>query len=409
MTQVSIDEEVRMIMRGVEELHSEDELREAVARCRKTGQPLKIKYGCDPSAPDIHLGHVVVLRKLLTFQQLGHTVQFLIGDFTARIGDPTGRTATRPPLSEEQIAENSATYQEQVFSILDRARTEVVYNSHWLGKMTPVEIVKLCSSYTVARMLERQDFKNRYTKNTPIRIHEFLYPLFQGYDSVVLEDDIEIGGSDQLFNIMVGRELMKDNAQKPQIALTMPILEGLDGRDKMSKSLGNYIGISDAPNEMFGKVMSIPDTLISRYFTLLTDVPLEEIRGLEMEMHWGTVNPRDIKARLGKAIVSFFYDAAQAEAAESEFRKVFAQKELPTDMPVARIPAGDLENGALPLVNLIAAAGLAASKGEARRLIRQKAVSLDGDIITGETSLVAVRPGMVLKVGKRRFATLDIS
>ena len=409
MIQVSIDEEVKMIMRGVEELHSEDELREAVKKSRDTGNPLKIKYGCDPSAPDIHLGHVVVLRKLLTFQQLGHTVQFLIGDFTARIGDPTGRTATRPPLSEEQIIENSATYQEQVFSILDRNRTEVVYNSHWLGKMTPVEIVRLCSSYTVARMLERQDFKNRYTSNTPIRIHEFLYPLFQGYDSVVLEDDIEIGGSDQLFNIMVGRELMKDNSQKPQIALTMPILEGLDGRDKMSKSLGNYIGISDSPNDMFGKVMSIPDTLIGRYFTLLTDLPLEEIRGLEMEMHWGTVNPRDIKARLGKEIVAFFHGCSEADAAEAEFNKVFAQKELPTEMPLITIPAADLDDGQMLLVNLIAAAGLAPSKSEARRLIRQNAVSLDGDIVTDETSPVAVRSGMVLKVGKRRFATLDIS
>ena len=409
MSEMTMDQELALIKRGVEELVSEDDLREALENARKEGRPLKIKYGCDPSAPDIHLGHVVVLRKLLTFQKLGHHVQFLIGDFTARIGDPTGRSATRPPLSPEQIAENASTYQEQVFRILDREKTEVVYNSHWLDKLTPHDIVKLCASYTVARMLERQDFKNRFSNNTPIRIHEFLYPLFQGYDSVALEDDIEIGGSDQIFNILVGRELMRDNGQKPQIALTMPILEGLDGKEKMSKSLGNYVGIEDEPNDMFGKIMSIPDALIGRYFTLLTDIPEEEIHGMEIEMQWGTVNPRDIKFRLGREIVTFFHGADAADSAQEEFTKVFSQKELPSDMPAVAIKASDLDDsGSIALVELVAASGLVKSKGEARRLIRQNAVSLDGETLSDEMAPVPVKTGMVLKIGKRRFAAIDV-
>lgn len=409
MENKEISPELEILKRGVEELYSLEELEAALDKSKKTGKPLKIKYGCDPSAPDIHLGHVVALRKLMDFQRLGHTVQFLIGDFTARIGDPTGRSATRPPLSEEQIRENSVTYQEQVFRVLDRSKTEVVYNSHWLDKLTPIQIVKLCSSYTVARMLERNDFKQRFANNVPIRIHEFLYPLFQGYDSVELNSDVEIGGSDQTFNILVGRELMRDNGQKPQIALTMPILEGLDGKDKMSKSLGNYIAVNDTPVDMFGKVMSVPDALICRYFTLLTDVSVSEISDMDRDMKSGAVNPRNLKARLGRVIVEFFHGADAAAMADQEFTNVFARKELPADMPTITIPAEELDaDSGMPPLKLLEISGLVESKAEARRLIRQKAVSLDGAAVEDETAPVPLRSGQVLKVGKRRFAAIDI-
>lgn len=401
---MKFDEELQLILRGAEDCVTKDDLEAALRGSKEKGRPLKIKYGCDPSAPDIHLGHMVVLKKLRVFQELGHTVQFLIGDFTARIGDPSGRSATRPPLTEEQVKANSATYQEQVFRILHRDKTEVVYNNDWLGGMTPVEMIRLASSYTVARMLERNDFKERFRNNVAIHIHEFLYPLLQGHDSVFLRSDVEMGGSDQTFNILVGRELQREAGQRPQIALMMPILEGLDGKEKMSKSLGNYVAVMDTANDMFGKLMSIPDTLIVRYFTLLTDVPAAELKEMEREMKSGGVNPRDFKARLGREIVKFFHDGAAATAAEEEFGRVFAKKELPADMPVFTFKSPE----GLPAFEFIAATGAVPSKGEARRMIRQKAVTLDGRLIEDESEIIAPASGAVLKVGKRRFVRIEV-
>lgn len=403
---MDIEKQMEIIKRGAKEIVTVEDLRAALGRSAKTGKPLKVKFGCDPSAPDIHLGHAVVLRKLRQFQELGHTVQFLIGDFTARIGDPSGRSATRPPLSEEEVRANAKTYQEQVFRVLIPERTEVVFNNDWLGKLTPQEIVKLCASHTVARMLERDDFNKRFRENIPIRIHEFLYPLFQGCDSVVLESDIELGGSDQLFNILVGRELQKDAGQTPQVALTMPIIEGLDGVQKMSKSLGNYVGVTDPPNEMFGKLMSIPDTLISRYMLLLTDIPEVEIHGISMEIYWGTENPRNFKARLAKEIAAFFYGAGAAEEASAEFDRIFAQKQLPSEIETVVLDAAELKEKTVS--ELVLKSGLVPTKAEARRLIRQKAVTLDGVILEDEMAAVTVAPGAILKVGKRRFVRIDI-
>ncbi|MFH1538516.1 MAG: tyrosine--tRNA ligase [bacterium] len=403
------DKALKQLLRGVEDVVTKDELAGALKRSRDEKKPLKIKYGCDPSAPDIHLGHAVVLRKLRAFQELGHTVQFLIGDFTARIGDPSGRSATRPPLSEEQVRANSATYQEQVFRILHKDKTEVVYNNDWLGALTPHDIVRLAASYTVARMLERNDFKERYKNNVPIRIHEFLYPLMQGYDSVHLKSDVEIGGSDQTFNILVGRELQKEAGIRPQIALTMPILEGLDGKEKMSKSLGNYVAVTDEANDMFGKLMSIPDTLIIRYFTLLTDVPEGELKEMESEMKSGKLNPRDCKARLGREIVEFFHGSDAAAGAEEEFRRVFAEKELPSDIPTCKIKASEIPKGGYPAFELVAMTGAVSSKGEARRMIRQKAVTLDDRGVEDEMESITPENGSILRVGKLRFVEFEIS
>ncbi len=402
--QVDINSQMEIIKRGAKDIVTEDDLKAVLEKSAQTNAPLKIKFGCDPSAPDIHLGHVVILRKLRQFQQLGHTVQFLIGDFTARIGDPSGKSATRPPLTEEQVRANAATYKEQVFKVLLPEKTEVVFNNDWLGAMTPHDIVKLCASHTVARMLERDDFSKRFRENIPIRIHEFLYPLFQGHDSVALGSHVELGGSDQLFNILVGRELQKDAGQTPQVALTMPIIEGLDGVQKMSKSLGNYVGVTDPPNEMFGKLMSIPDTLIARYMLLLTDIPEEEINGAAMEIWWGSENPRKFKVRLAREIVSFFHSAAAADEAEAEFDRVFARKELPSDMETCKLPSEEM-----PAVELVFASGLVATKADARRMIRQKAVTIDGEILDDEMAVVKIAPGAALRVGKRRFIRLDIN
>lgn len=400
---MDVEKQLELLKRGVKDLVNEEDLKAALEKSASSGKPLKVKFGCDPSAPDIHLGHVVILRKLRTFQKLGHTVQFLIGDFTARIGDPSGKSATRPPLSEEQVRENARTYQEQVFKVLIPERTEVVFNNDWLGKMTPHDIVRLCASHTVARMLERDDFSKRFRENVPIRIHEFLYPLFQGQDSVYLNSDVELGGSDQLFNILVGRSLQKDGGQTPQVVLTMPIIEGLDGSQKMSKSLGNYVGVTESADQMFGKLMSIPDTLIPRYMLLLTDIPEEEVNGIAMEIYWGTENPRNFKVRLAKEIVAFFHDAAAADAAEAEFDRVFSQRQLPSE-----IDTFVLDTKEINAADLIVKTGLCTTKSDARRMIRQKAVTIDDAIIEDEMAIVKIKPGAVLRVGKRRFIRLDI-
>jgi len=400
---VDVEKQLELLKRGVKDLVNEEDLKAALEKSASSGKPLKVKFGCDPSAPDIHLGHVVILKKLRTFQELGHTVQFLIGDFTARIGDPSGKSATRPPLSEDQVRENAKTYQEQVFKVLIPERTEVVFNNDWLGKMTPHDIVRLCASHTVARMLERDDFSKRFRENVPIRIHEFLYPLFQGQDSVYLNSDVELGGSDQLFNILVGRSLQKDGGQTPQVVLTMPIIEGLDGSQKMSKSLGNYVGVTESADQMFGKLMSIPDTLIPRYMLLLTDIPEEEVNGIAMEIYWGTENPRNFKVRLAKEIVAFFHDAAAADAAEAEFDRIFSQRQLPSEIDTFVLDAKEIN-----AADLIVKTGLCTTKSDARRMIRQKAVTIDDAIIEDEMAIVKIKPGAVLRVGKRRFIRLDI-
>lgn len=382
----NIEEQLSVIRRGLSELIPESELVEKL----KTGRPLKIKWGADPSAPDIHLGHTVVLNKLRQCQDLGHKVVFIIGDFTAMIGDPSGKSITRKALPKEVVESNARTYQEQVFKILDKKNTKVVYNSHWLSKVNLPEILKLASQYTVARMLERNDFKARFESQNEISILEFLYPLLQGYDSVHLEADLEVGGTDQKFNMLVGRTLQERNGKKPQVVLTMPILEGLDGVQKMSKSLGNYIGITEPPSEIFGKIMSISDTLMPRYFELLTDIPLAEVKAM---------HPKEAKQRLGRTLVARFYSEKAAAEAEQEFNSVFKSGGVPRD-----IEAVVLGKNEMHILDLLVAAKLAPSKGEAKRLVQQGGVSIDGTTIKDEKTVVVLAGEKLVKVGKRRFA-----
>ncbi|MEN2997889.1 MAG: tyrosine--tRNA ligase [Brevinematia bacterium] len=352
--------DISLIKRGVVEIISEKELVEKI----KSKGKLRVKFGADPSAPDLHLGHTVPLRKLRHFQEMGHTVVFIIGDFTAMIGDPSGRSSTRKRLSRSEVMENAKTYQDQVFKILDRSKTEVVYNSEWFDKITFEEVLNLASKYTVARMLERDDFEKRFKGGVPISITEFLYPLMQGYDSVIVRADVEIGGTDQKFNLLVGRELQVEYGQEPQVVITLPLLEGTDGVRKMSKSYGNYIGINDTPSDMFGKIMSIPDSLIFKYFELLTDVPLEEIDFYKKSVEDGA-NPRDIKAILGRKIVSFFYGESEAEKASREFDRMFKYKEVPEE-----IEKIELSKGEYSIVDLLVSLKLMSSKSEVRRLIQ---------------------------------------
>ncbi|MFC1517296.1 tyrosine--tRNA ligase [Candidatus Margulisiibacteriota bacterium] len=374
------------LKKGVAEIISEKELLERL----KKDTPLKIKWGADPSAPDLHLGHTVILRKLKLFQELGHQIYFLIGDFTALIGDPSGRSETRPALTQDEVKINARTYQDQVFKILDKKKTTVVYNSRWLNKLNAVDIIHLSSKHTVARMLERDDFEKRYKGGEPISIHEFLYPLFQGFDSVELQADLEIGGTDQKFNLLVGRQLQSDWEQPPQVVMTMPILEGTDGVQKMSKSLGNHIGINESPQEMYGKLMSIPDQLMPRYYELLTDLVFDQKK-----------HPRDSKILLAKTIVAQYHDQSAANNAAKNFSEVFAAGGLPTDIPEIKLKAKTLN-----IVQLVAACNLTKSNGETKRLIKQKAVSLDGKPIVDEKTNITVKNGSVLRVGKRRFARL---
>ena len=385
---MDIQKALETIKRGTLEIISEEQLKEKLLLDR----PLRIKFGADPTAPDIHLGHTVILRKLRQLQDLGHKLIFIIGDFTARIGDPSGRDVTRPPLSQEEIEENAATYKEQVFKIVDRERTEIVYNSQWLDRLGTEGMIRLASHYTVARMLERDDFKKRYESQKEITILEFLYPLLQGYDSVHLKADIEVGGGDQKFNLLVGRELQRDYNQKPQAIITLPLLEGTDGVRKMSKSYGNYIGVDEEPKEMFGKIMSLPDALMSKYFELLTDIPLEEVEGL---------HPKEAKKLLSREIVKFYYDRPTALGCDEEFERVFKMKEVPAEIPEFRPTSSSMN-----IVELIFANRLAKSKGEARRLISQGGVKIEGEKITDSDLQVVFDKEQILKVGKRRFLRL---
>jgi tyrosyl-tRNA synthetase len=395
-----VEEQIAEIKRGVEEILPESDLVERL----KVRPQLAIKAGFDPTAPDLHLGHTVLINKMRQFQELGHTVVFLIGDFTAMIGDPSGKSATRPPLTREQIDVNAETYKEQVFKILDPDKTQIRYNSEWFDKMGADGMIRLAAKHTVARMLERDDFSKRFKSEQPISIHEFLYPLVQGYDSVALGCDIELGGTDQKFNLLVGRELQKQEGQLPQMILTMPLLEGLDGVQKMSKSLGNYIGITDPANEMFGKVMSVSDDLMWRYFELLSFRSLAEVAGLKEGVKGGR-NPRDVKFELAKEIVERFHDAAAADGALQDFMQRFQKGGVPDDMPEVEVSAKD---GSIPLANLLKEAGLCQSTSDAMRMVKQGAVRIDSERV--EDPRIAIKPGQaVYQVGKRRFARVKLT
>jgi len=399
---MELEEQLAILRRGADEILLEDELRERL----KQGRPLRIKAGFDPTAPDLHLGHTVLLNKLRQFQELGHHVIFIIGDFTGRIGDPTGKTVTRPPLTDEDIQANAATYREQVFRILDPEATEVAFNSSWTNDLGAAGIVQLAARHTVARMLERDDFSKRYSGQQPIAIHEFLYPLIQGHDSVVLRSDVELGGTDQKFNLLVGRELQKQYGQPPQVILTMPILEGLDGVQKMSKSLGNYIGVQDAPDDMFGKVMSISDDLMWRYYELLSWRPLVEVAALRAVATSGQRNPRDIKFELAEELVARFHGAAAGAGARESFVARFQRNELPDELPEVTVQGGA---DGLPLPNLLKEAGLVASTSEARNMLRQGAVRLDGERVEDAELRFAAGAEHVVQVGKRRFARVVVA
>jgi tyrosyl-tRNA synthetase len=396
----AINESLEIIRRGTEEILLEDDL----VKKLKKGQPLRIKAGFDPTAPDLHLGHTVLINKLRQFQDLGHEILFLIGDFTGMIGDPTGKSATRPPLTREEVKENAETYCEQVFKILDPSKTKVVFNSEWMGKMDAADIIQLAARHTVARMLERDDFSKRYKSGQPIAIHEFLYPMIQGYDSVALRSDVELGGTDQKFNLLVGRQLQEAHGQEPQVVLTMPLLEGLDGVQKMSKSLGNYIGITDAPGEMFGKIMSISDDLMWRYFELLSFESISVIKEWQAEVENGA-NPRDIKFRLAEELVARFHDMGQAVAAKEEFIARFRKGAIPDEMPELSIHS---EKGVIKIAQLLREAELVASSSEGMRMIKQGAVKIDGDKVDNTGLEMVSGTTHVYQVGKRRFARVTI-
>jgi tyrosyl-tRNA synthetase len=397
----SVSEMFDEIKRGSDEILVEAELLEKL----KLGKPLRIKAGFDPTAPDLHVGHTVLINKMRQFQELGHTVIFLIGDFTGMIGDPTGKNVTRKPLTEAQVAENAQTYKEQIFKILDPEKTEIRFNSEWMSKMTTAQMIQLAAKHTVARMLERDDFNKRYKNNQPIAIHEFLYPLVQGYDSVALECDVELGGTDQKFNLLMGRELQKHYGQSPQIVLTMPLLEGLDGVQKMSKSLNNYIGIDEAPEEMFGKIMSISDELMWRYFELLSFRPLSDIEQLKQQMADGR-NPRDIKFELAEELITRFHDAEAAKAAQAAFIARFQKGAMPDEMPELELTA---DNGEMVISFLLKAAGLTSSTSDAIRMIKQGAVKIDGEKVADTRLMITAGSTQVYQVGKRKFARVTVN
>ncbi|MBV9957191.1 MAG: tyrosine--tRNA ligase [Acidobacteria bacterium] len=396
---MTIDEQLAYLRKGTVEIIREDDLRAKLEKSARTNRPLRIKLGADPTAPDIHLGHTVVIRKLRAFQELGHTVIFLIGDFTGMIGDPSGKSATRPQLSRAEIEANAETYKTQIFKLLDPAKTEIRFNSEWMDQLGSAGFIRLSSHVTVKQILERDDFEKRLAENRPLALHEVMYPLVMAYDSVALEADVELGGTDQKFNILMGRSLQREYEQESQVAVIMPLLEGTDGVQKMSKSLDNYIGINEAPQEMFGKVMSISDELMWRWYELLTDLRMEEIAALRSSSR----NPRDIKVELAKRIITDFHSAADADAAEAEFNRMFREKQTPSEIEERALPIGD---GRWALPQLMIETGLASSKGEARRLIEQGGVYLDGQRVeTPNHIIAAIENGQVFefKVGKRRF------
>ncbi|MDD5758811.1 MAG: tyrosine--tRNA ligase [Desulfobulbaceae bacterium] len=402
----SVEEQIELIVRGAVDVISREDLEKKLKKSVETGVPLRIKAGFDPTAPDLHLGHTVLIQKLKHFQNLGHQVLFLIGDFTGMIGDPTGKSETRKALTQEDVSRNAETYKTQIFKILDPAKTEVVFNSSWLSTLSSYDFIRLASQLTVARMLERDDFKKRFDAQLPISIHEFLYPLIQGYDSVALKADVELGGTDQLFNLLMGRELQRSSGQAPQVVITMPLLEGLDGVNKMSKSLGNYIGITDSADDVYGKVLSIADTLMFRYYELLSDLSTDEIAALRTAMAGGEIHPKEVKKRLALELTARYHGEEEARRAEENFERVFQKHGLPDDLPEVTLAAG-VEGYWLP--KLLLDAGLVAGTGEARRMIKQQAVSIDGEKVDHEDHLVPACGEILLKVGKRRFCKVLFS
>jgi len=399
----SPEEQLSILSRKTAEVVAPEELLAKLRRAARTNKPLKVKLGLDPTAPDLHLGHTVVIQKLREFQDLGHEVIFLIGDFTGLIGDPSGRSETRKVLTAEEVQRNAETYKRQIFKLLDPARTRIDFNSRWMQPMSAQGLIELAARHTVARMLERDDFAGRYASGRPIGIHEFLYPLVQGYDSVALEADVELGGTDQKFNLLVGRDLQRTFGQDPQVIITMPILEGLDGVQKMSKSLGNYIGIEEAPGEMFGKVMSLPDTLLLRYYELTTPLAAAEVEGVRQELAKGSLHPREAKARLGRILVGLYHSSREADDAAAEFDRVFRDREPPSDVPPFSPPPELIEEGEAWLVALLAAAGACPSRSEARRVILQGGVTVDGVQVREETYRLPLDREHLVQVGKRRF------
>jgi len=399
--QKQVNEQMLLIKRGVAEIVPEEELKKKLIKSIEEGNPLKVKLGLDPTAPDIHLGHTVVLNKLRQFQDLGHHVHLIIGDATGRIGDPSGKSETRKQLTEEEVMTNAATYQEQIFKVLDKEKTVVHFNSKWLMDMNLEAVLKLAGKYTVARMMERDDFNKRYKDGMPIGIHEFMYPLMQGYDSVMLEADVELGGTDQKFNLLVGRHLLKEYGYEPQIALMMPIIEGTDGVQKMSKSLGNYIGVNDEPYEMFGKTMSIPDELINRYFELLTRIPMKEIKNMQAGMDQGKLNPRDVKIKLAKELITIYHNAAEADKAEAKFKLVYSQGNIPDDIP--EVVVGQSE---VWLPKFLQENNMVSSTSEGRRMLKQGAVKVNGQRQNDEN--ISIKDDIVIQVGKRKFLKIRI-
>ncbi len=400
----ALDEQMRAIRRGAVQVFPEEEMVAKIQGSIAGNRPLRIKLGVDPTAPDIHLGHTVQLRKLRQFQDLGHTVVLIIGNYTALVGDPSGQKTTRPQLTLGEVEENAATYLAQVSKVLDMGRLEIVRNGDWFGAMTFHDVLKLAAKATVARTLERDDFSERYKAGTPIYLHEMLYPLMQGYDSVMVRCDVEIGGTDQTFNLLVGRDLQREAGQSPQVILTMPIIEGIDGTLKMSKSLGNYIGVNDPPAEMYGKVMSIPDTLMRKYYELLTNVPMDDVETLLSS----ATHPRDAKVRLAKEIVAAYYNTASADAAADEFARVFAQGTLPDDVPVVPLAKDSFTDGKLWVVKVLTELRLAKTSGEARRVIEQGGAYFDGRRINAVDAQIPVKDGMVVQVGRRKFARVKL-
>lgn len=396
---MNLKEQLKIIKRGTVEILTEDELTKKLEKSISTGVPLKVKAGFDPTAPDIHLGHTVLIHKMRQFQELGHEIIFLIGDFTGMIGDPTGRSETRRPLTKEDVLKNAETYKEQIFKILDPEKTRILFNSEWFEKMTAMEVVRLGAMRTVARMLEREDFKERFKNQQEITILEFYYPLFQAYDSVYLKADIELGGTDQRFNLLMGRHMQKTMGMEEQVVVMMPLLEGTDGVQKMSKSLGNYIGITEPPKEMFGKIMSISDELMMRYYELLSDITVDELEGLKKGIKDGSVHPMELKKRLAREIIQRFHSEADASDAQREFEKVFSQKELPGDMPVVELK---WDGDELWLPHIIHTSGVSKSGSEARRLIKEGAVTVNGERVT-DIEKKLKRAEYIIKVGKKRF------
>jgi len=406
-----VEEQLAYIKKGCVEIIQEEELRAKIARSRRKKKPLRVKVGFDPTAPDIHLGHTVLLRKMKHFQDLGHEVIFLIGDFTGMIGDPSGRSVTRPAMTRKEILKNAETYKSQIYKILSPEKTIIDFNSRWLGKLSSFEIIHLAAKYTVARLLERDDFSKRLKEGLPISVHEILYPLMQAYDSVALRADVEMGGTDQKFNLLVGREIQREFGQEPQVVITMPLLEGLDGVEKMSKSLGNYVGITEPAKQIFGKIMSISDPLMYRYYELLTDVPLSQIEAWKKEAGNGEVNPRNLKAGLARAITADFWSGAKAEAAAEEFDRVHKRKELPADLEINVVEAIKISpstgiQGQLPLIDIMMSLQVFPSRGEAKRVMQQGGVDLDGRRIDDINYLLDIREKKehILKIGKKKFS-----